>query len=283
MLIITNRPIQQTTSENINNDEYSECCGMSNFDDDISEFSTNLEDYSESLGDDMDFSFADGKMKQAFSKFKPDEAKRQKRQQNRQTRRSEKKKARDDKKPKKNAKKLGFFKRKDGSEGYLFPISKLFAGKKKYKDGKEEVVSDEDRLKITTSKGESLEVDKEEIANVLQVDKKDVTQEMAQSRITIVPETIVNQQSLNKEVLQSPQETLIAVEVPDENVTSTFDGDLYLNKNVQDVNEKEKDVADEEKESRGLTKTQKIVVYSVIGVGAIILVTYFISRTLNKK
>jgi hypothetical protein len=285
MKVITSRPIKtEETSSCCGTsgfDAYSECCGMSNFDDDTSDFPTDLSDYSDNLGDDMDmeFSFASGKFKGALSKLRPDKAKMEQRQANRQTRRSERKKARADKKAKKNSKRLVLFKKKDGSERFLFPLSKLKFGKKKYKDGTETEIKKEDQVTIKAPNGETAIVDKQEVAKAIGKPASEVTQAEVQAKVTIVPQTMVTEQGVNNEVQQPIQEPVIAIEVAENLVESANNGELYVATDLQNINEKEKDVKEEE---RGLTKTQKIVLWSAVGVGAI-LIGYIIYKSVTKN
>jgi hypothetical protein len=257
-------------------DAYSNCCGMSNFDDETFDTPTDLNDYKDDLGDDMttdEFSFASGKMKSALAKLKPkDKA-------TRTANRSARKQARKDKKAKKNSKRLVLFKKKDGSERFLFPLSKIKLGKKKYKDGTENTVSEKDQVKVTTPSGETATVDKKEVAKAMGVDPNTVTQADIQKAVTVVPPTVVNEQKVNTEVVQPATEPVIAVEVPEQNVESAGDGELYVATDLQPITEPTKDVKDEEK---GLTKTQKIVLWSAVGV-ATILVGYIIYKSVTKN
>jgi hypothetical protein len=267
MKVITNRPIKEQTSN---------CCGMSNFDDETFDTPTNLSDYDDSLGDDMtndEFSFASGKLKNALSKLKPkDKA-------TRTANRSARKTARADRKAKRNSKRIVLFKKKDGSERFFFPLTKLKFGKKKYKDGTENSVPEKDQVKVTTPTGETATVDKKEVAKAMGVDPNTITQADVQKAVTVIPPTVVQEQGVNTEVNQAPTEPVISIEVPEQNVSATADGELYVASDVQDIKEETKDVKEEEK---GLTKTQKIVLWSAVGV-ATLLIGYVIYKQVIKN
>jgi hypothetical protein len=311
MKVITSRPIKTEETSSCcgtsSFDAYSECCGMSNFDDDISDFPTDLSDYSDNLGDDMDmeFSFASGNVKnflsgqrQANKSFRQEyvadvlqdkqsskEARRSRaveRREERQKARSERKEARfqrnAQRKAKKNSKRLALIKTNAG-EKYFFPLNRIRLGKKKYKDGVEENVKPEDQVNVTTPSGETVIVDKKEFAKATGLEASQVNQAEVQKRITVIPPTTASQQGMNVEVGQTPNETVISVQVPDNNVETANDGELYVATDLQNTNEKEKDVKEEE---RGLTKTQKIVLWSAVGVGAI-LIGYIIYKSVTKN
>lgn len=273
MKVITNRPVMTEPTSNCcgmsNFDDFSECCGTSNFDD-AEGLSTNLQDYSDDLGNDLDmeFSFATGKGKALTS-----------RKTTRQTRRSIRKQARADKKPKKNAKRIVLFKKKDGSERYFFPLSKLKLGKKKYKDGTENTVKEKDQISVITPNGQTATVDKNEVAKAMGVEPNTISQAEIQKAVTIVPPTIVQEQGINAEVNQPVTEPVIAIEVPEQKVESAGDGELYVAEDLQNTTETTKDIKDEDK---GLTKTQKIVLWSAVGV-ATLLVGYLIYKSVNKQ
>lgn len=270
------------TNRQVLSEPTSNCCGMSNFDDEILEMSTDLNDYNDNLGDDTlsdDFSFASGKFKKALSKLKPkDKATRIANRNERIANRSARKQARKDKKAKRNSKRIVLFKKKDGSERFFFPLSKLKLGKKKYKDGSEDSIAQKDQIKITTPSGETATVDKKEVAKAMGVDPSAVTQADVQKAVTVIPPTVVQDQKVNTEVGQPVSEPVIAIEVPEKNVESASDGELYIASDLQDTKEPTKDVKDEEK---GLSKTQKIVLWSGVGV-ATLIVGYLIYKAVKK-
>jgi hypothetical protein len=299
MKVITNRPIKEETSN---------CCGMSNFDDENFDMSTNLSDYNDSLGDDMaydEFSFASGKIKEYLGAQKKEgkafredylvdvladrttaktkgRTRSNERREARQLARSERKEARfqrnKDRKFKRNAKKLVLIKTQ-GRENYLFPISRVRLGKKKYKDGTEGTVAEKDQLKVNAPNGEVATVDKKEVAKAMGVNPNTVTQADVQRMITVIPRSVVQQQGVNAEVNQTANEPVFAVNVPENNVETAFNGELYVTSDLQNTNETEKDVKEEEK---GLTKTQKIVLWSAVGV-ATLLIGYVIYKSVAKS
>ena len=276
MKVITNRPIKEETSNCCGtsgfDSSYSECCGMSNFDDETFD----INDYNDNLGDDMsndEFSFASGKFKTALSKLKPkDKA-------TRQANRSTRIQARADKKAKRNSKPVVVLKNKNGTERFFFPLTKLKFGKKKYKDGAETTIPEKDQVKVTTPSGETATVDKKEVAKAMGVDPSTITQADVQKAVTVIPPTVVQEQGVNTQVNQPASEPVISIEVPEQNVTSTGDGEVYVATDVQDVKEETKDVKDEEKV---LSKTQKVVLWSAVGI-ATLLIGYVIYKQVTKN
>jgi hypothetical protein len=299
MQIITARPILT--------EETSNCCGMSNFDDEI-DVSTNLSDYDDSLGDDMnndEFSFASGKVKDYFAKQKKDKkpfreeyvtdvlANRETEKTERRTRlaqrrearqlaRSERKEARfqrnANRKAKRNSKKLVLIK-KQGKERYFFPISRIRLGKKKYKDGSESTIPQNEQVNITAPNGENIVVNKREIARALGVPTSKLTPLEIQRAITVIPQSVAVQQGVNTEVNQNVNEPVIAVNVPDNNVETAGDGELYLTDDLQNTEDELIDVAAEE---RGLTKNQKIVLWTGLGL-ATLLLGYVVYKSVTKS
>ena len=263
MKVITNRPIKEETSN---------CCGMSNFDDETFD----INDYNDNLRDDMtndEFSISSCKFKTALSKLKPkDKA-------TRQANRSTRIQARADKKAKRNSKPVVVLKNKNGTERFFFPLTKLKFGKKKYKDGAETTIPEKDQVKVTTPSGETATVDKKEVAKAMGVDPSTITQADVQKAVTVIPPTVVQEQGVNTQVNQPASEPVISIEVPEQNVTSTGDGEVYVATDVQDVKEETKDVKDEEK---GLSKTQKVVLWSAVGI-ATLLIGYVIYKQVTKN
>lgn len=300
MKVITSRPIMAEPTSN--------CCGMSNFDDEIDAIPTELAEYNDSLGDDMSnnaFSFATGQVKgylgaektkrKSFQqeyvgdvladKSQSKDARRKRLTEKREARqlaRSERKEARfqrnAQRKAKKNSKRLALIKTQ-GSEKYFFPINRLRLGKKKYKDGTEAEIKKEDQLSIIAPNGESVVVDRKEVAKAIGTTPNNVSQADVQKVITVIPPKTAIEQNMNTEVGQAPNEPVLAVQVPDNNVEANANGELYLPTDLQNVNETEKDVKEEEK---GLTKTQKIVLWSAVGV-ATIIVGYIIYKSVTKN
>jgi hypothetical protein len=298
MNVITNRPIKEQTSN---------CCGMSNFDDENVDISTNLDDYNDSLGDDMlndEFSFASGDLKTFASNQKTkrktfrkeyvgdvlanrsvatdkNRSRSVERREARQKARSERKEARfqrnKDRKAKRNAKKLVLIK-KSGQEKYFFPISRIRLGKKKYKDGSETPIAQKDQVAITTPQGETAVVDKTEVAKAMGVSPNTLTNADIQKAVTVIPQTVVAEQGVSAEVNQNMNEPVLAINVPENNVETAGDGELYVTSDLQATAEPQKDVKDEE---RGLSKTQKIVLWSAVGV-ATIIVGFIIYKSVTK-
>ena len=250
------------------NDEFSycggcpDCSGTSNFDNEFS----NCGGCSKFEGD---YSNADddakkpSKFKSLVSKLKlPDKATRQANRTARKQRRSERKAKRLDKKPKKNAKKLTIFKKEggDGTERYLFDLSKLKRGQKKKKDGTVAEVKKENVAVVTNkATGEKVEVDKREISNA-----------------TGIPEAKLTQPQIEKAVVVNPETKELSIEVPEKLVEMANDGEVYVSTDIQDVMEETKDVDD-----KSLSKTQKIVLWSVGGV-ALLLVGYLVYKAVSK-
>lgn len=286
MKVITNRPIYQDPkgiSENFDLEE------EFFYEDDFSDYSSYDDDFSNTCGCsgcsgvdgefsnccgnsgfDGEFENADGdvkktsKLKALASKLKmPDKATRQANRTARKQRRSERKAKRLDKKPKKNAKKLTIFKKAggDGTERYLFDLSKLKRGQKKKKDGSVAEVKKENVAVVTNkATGEKVEVDKREISNA-----------------TGIPEAKLTQPQIQKAVVVNPETKELSIEVPDARVEMANDGEVYVSTDIQDVKEELKDVDDDK-----LSKNQKIVLWSVGGV-ALLLVGYLVYKAVSKN
>lgn len=200
----------------------------------------------------------------------------------RQLARSERKEARfqrnSNRKAKRNAKKLILIKTQ-GREKYFFPISRVRLGKKKYKDGTESEIAKENQINVSTSTGEMVTVDKVEVSKALGIDPNQVTPAVVQSQVSVIPQNVAMEQGASAEVVQQSNEPVIALNVPENLVETAGDGELYVTTDLQNTSEKDKDVKDEEK---GLTKTQKIVLWSA-GVVALAIVGYLIYKAVSNK
>lgn len=286
MKVITNRPIYSEPSvsskssnfdnefDNFDNefesfnDEFSYCGGCSNCSG-SSNFDNEFSNCGGCSGFDGEYENADGdakkpsKFKNLVSKLKlPDKATRQANRTARKLRRSERKQKRLDKKPKKNAKKLTIFKKAggDGTERYLFDLSKLKRGKKKKKDGTIAEVKKEDVAVIKNkATGETVELDKKEI-----------------SRATGIPEDKLTTKEIEKAVVINPETKELSIEVDEKIVEMANDGEVYISSEIQDVTEETKDVDD-----KSLSKTQKVVLWSVGGV-ALLIVGYLVYKAVSK-
>ena len=277
--IKTKRPILSEPTSN--------CCGMSNADGDKGSLkdliamgkdylSDQKADRQESRGDAVTSILAD---RTTTKNTKRDNRaiKRSARQESRSKRKEARFQRRMDRKAKRNSKRLVLI-NTQGGEKYFFPLQRIRLGKKKYKDGSEGVVAPKDQVTVTTPKGETAIVDKNEVAKAMGVDPSTVTQSDVQKAVTIIPQPIVTQQGVSEQVVQQPNEPVIAINVPETNLQTAGDGELYLEKDLQDTKEVTKDVKDEEK---GLSKTQKIVLWSGVGV-ATLIVGYLIYKAVKK-
>jgi hypothetical protein len=247
--------------------EFSNCCGNSGFDGDYSnalgeddklkDYQTNIEKQGGST------SKKTSKLKSFVSKLKiPDRNTREANKTARKQRRSDRKQKRLDKKPKTNAKKLTVFRKAggDGTERYLFDLTKLKFGKKKKKDGTLTDVPKGETATITDpTTGKTVEVDKKEISNA-----------------TGIPQEKLTQKTIEKAVIVNPETKELSIEVPEKLVEMANDGEVYVSTDIQDVNEKPKDV-----DEKGLTKNQKIVLWSVGGV-ALLIVGYLVYKAVTK-
>lgn len=286
MKIITERPILSNATGN--------CCGMSSFDDvnaETFEYATATPSFS-SVQDFRTRQKEDGK------KFRKDylldvlddrgtakdtrRSRLNERREARQTARSKRKEARfirnTNRKNKRNSKKLTLISTA-GRENFLFPINRVRLGKKRYKDGIEETIRPKDQINVTAPNGETATVDKKEVAKAMGINPNTITQADVQRAITIVPQNVVRQQGTNVEVGQSINEPVLAITVPENNVETAFDGVHYITDDLQNTNEKEKDVKEEE---RGLTKTQKTILYTGVSV-AVLLIGFIIYKQVTKN
>jgi len=232
--------------------DFSNCCGNSGFD---GEYANAEGDAQEKKG---------SKLKSLVSKLKiPDRNTREANKTARKQRRSDRKQKRLDKKPKKNAKKLTVFRKAggDGTERYLFDLTKLKFGKKKKKDGSETPVAEKDKVKITDpTTGKTVELDKKEISNA-----------------TGIPAEKLTQAQIEKAVIVNPETKVLSIEVPEPLVEMANDGEVYVSTDIQDVKEETKDVDD-----KSLTKTQKIVLWSVGGV-ALLIVGFLVYKAVKSS
>ena len=301
-----------------NFDDYSEACGCSNFDDvfdadEISSFTaesescSNLEGHSNAdnlkrnIFSKKEKSSSPDKTKTSFSdkiknikenlaeqrefrkernviKDKARDIKKADRKAKRLAKRSARIIARNEIKAKKNAKKLTVVK-KDGKEKFLFSITKLFKGKKKYKDGKEKNVSKKNQVNVTAPNGENIVVDKTEVAQAMGVNPATVTPAQIQSALVINPPAEVQAQGISQEVAQPSGQPVIAVAVPESNVVGANDGEIYLAQNTQPLDKEDIDVADEE---TGMSKTTKIILFTTIGI-AVIIIGIVAYKSINKN
>jgi hypothetical protein len=300
-----------------NFDDYSEACGCSNFDDvfdsDISSFTAESESCSNIEGhsnaDNLKRNIFSNKEKSStpdkekrsiqeryksfknkleekrevrkgknIEKDKIRDIKRADRKEKRLAKRSARIIARNEIKAKKNAKKLTVVK-KDGKEKFLFSITKLFKGKKKYKDGKEKNVSKKNQVPVTAPNGEKIVVDKTEVAQAMGVNPATVTPAQSQSALVINPPAEVQAQGIAKEVAQVSGQPVIAVAVPESNVVGANDGEIYLAENTQPLDKEDIDVADEE---TGMSKTTKIILFSTIGI-AVLIIGIVAYKSMNKN
>ena len=301
-----------------NFDNYSEACGCSNFDDvfDVDEISSftaesescsNLEGHSNAdnlkrnIFSKKEKSSSPDKTKTSFSdriknikenwaekkQFRKEKnalrnearaVKRADRKAKRLAKRSARIEARNEIKAKKNAKKLTVVK-KDGKEKFLFSITKLFKGKKKYKDGKEKNVSAKNQVNVTAPNGENIVVDKTEVAQAMGVNPATVTPAQIQSALVINPPAVVQAQGISQEVAQPSGQPVFAVAVPESNVVGANDGEIYLAQNTQPSDKEDIDVADEE---TGMSKTTKIILFSTIGI-AVIIIGIVAYKSMNKN
>jgi hypothetical protein len=177
-----------------------------------------------------------------------------------------------------NAKKLTLVKTSRGDK-FFFPLSRVRLGKKKYKDGMEVAVKPEDQVKVVDPQTkEEVILDKKEIANVLDKPVADVTNSDAQLLIQKLNLEISELKRLQAETGDKPSETPYGLLVDDSKVEVVEDGDAYLKNQTQEKNSKDEDVKDKEK---GLSKTQKIVLWSGVGV-ATLIVGYLIYKAVKK-
>lgn len=202
-----------------------------------------------------------------------------------------------DRKAKRNAKKLLRLRGKEGKEKIYYPLTRLRRNKnnqlvKVYPDGKETIVKPENVVTTTTTnitpqgpKTVTVELDKNEVAQALNVAPSQVTPELLQVKKAEIP---TNQAPVQANETKTSQfENVLAVEVTPENVVTDAQGNDVLATETQDVQSKEIDVVDENKtkndeQPKGLSLTTKIVI-GVVSVGLLSVVGYMIYRTAQSK
>jgi hypothetical protein len=178
-----------------------------------------------------------------------------------------------------NAKKLTLIKTSRGDK-FFFPLSRVRLGKKKYKDGTEVQVKPEEQVKVFDQQTkEEVILDKKEIANALDKPVAEVTNTDAQQMIQKLNLEISELKRLQAETGDKPTETPYGLMVDDSKVEVVEDGEAYLKNQTQDKDKTTEDVKDKEK---GLSKTQKIVLWSGVGV-ATLLVGYLIYKAVKKQ
>jgi hypothetical protein len=165
-------------------------------------------------------------------------------------------------KAKRNARKL---ERKNTPKGekFTFKLSKIFKkdkkSEKKNQDGSVSVVPE--KSIVTTPTGS---YDKIEVSKATGVTPEQVTPEFIAKNSVTTPSGEVS------------------VIVPDSLVGQDSQGDTYLAEDLQDENEKQKDVNDDDNKKRGLSTTQKVLLFGGIGV-AVIVVGVILYRKLSNK
>lgn len=291
--IKTNRPILSEPTSNCcgmssADGDYSNCCGMSNADGDKGSLkdiiamgkdylSDQKEDRKDSRGDAVK-SILEDRTKTKNKKRDNRAIKRTERQSTRALRIEARHTRRTNRKANRNAKKLTLIKTSRGDK-FFFPLSRVRLGKKKYKDGTEVQVKPEDQIKVVDQQTkEVVTLDKKEIANALDKPVAEVTNSDAQQMIQKLNLEISELKRLQAETGDKPTETPYGLLVDDSKVEVVEDGDAYLKNQTQDKDKTTEDVKEKEK---GLSKTQKIVLWSGVGV-ATLLVGYLIYKAVKK-
>jgi hypothetical protein len=298
MNIITSRPILQGQKSNFshtsNFDDFANCCGMSGFDDSFSNADegtkgANVTAVKEYLGQQKK---ARGKARgEAVVDVLSDKTiakdlrrtnratARDSRQSERALRIEARHTRRTNRKASKNAKKLTLVKTSRGDK-FFFPLSRVRLGKKKYKDGTEAKVKTEDQITVIDPKTqETVVLDKKEIANVLDKPVAEVTTPDAQKMIEQLNLEIAELKRLQLETGDKSNENPYGVLVDDSKIEVTEDGEAYLKNQTQDKDKKDEDIKLKE---NGLTKTQKIVLWSA-GVVVVGIVGFLIYRAVKNK
>ena len=263
MRIITSRPIIDESMSN--------CCGMSNASGDAvgTQVKSHLGEQKSERQKGRKSSTADILSSRTDKKAKARTTRgieRDVRQADRQARIDARHKRRSDRKANKNATKLKLIKTTRG-ENFVFPLSRIRLGKKKYADGKTVDVPKADiGVAIDPTTGVKTEVDKAEVASALGKSKEAVTQ--TDINQAVAPITLANSGEI-----ASPDSSKIGIIVPENIVEVLEDGSPYLMSQTQDVSTPTEDVKDKE---RGMTKTTKIVLISavVVAVGIIVYIAY---------
>lgn len=202
-----------------------------------------------------------------------------------------------DRKAKRNAKRLFRLRTKEGKEKIYYPLTRLRRNKnnqivKVYPDGKETIVKQENVITTTTTeitpqgpKTVTVELDKTEVAQALNVAYSQVTAELLQVKKAEIPKDQAPVAAT--ETKTTGFESVVAVEITPENVVVDNQGNEVLATDTQDVQEKEVDVVVENQEKndekpKGLSLGAKIA----IGVVSALLLTgigYMIYRTVKSK
>lgn len=179
---------------------------------------------------------------------------------------------------KRNSKKLLRIENRGGKK-FFYPLTQLFAKKKKYKDGTSIEIPKENIVAIKTTSGKTAELDKVEIAKALNIPVNQLTEQKIQEVVVNVPAATAG--SAASETSTPSGDPVLAIEVKDADVTVTDDGSAYLSADTQLPGET-KNVADEDKEAQKKIKIGKIILISgavIIVVGAIL---YFVNKEQKK-
>ena len=207
--------------------------------------------------------------------------------------RSERKDMRKNRKAKRNAKKLLRLKNKQGKELILFPLTRLRRNKdnklvKTYPDGTETIVKPEMAVQITTIEStptgpvkKVIEVDKAEVAEVLQVPINTVTPQMIEQKKIEVP--IAQAPIQAQETKTIGTENVVGITIDPGNVTTDENGVSYASTQTQGQEEPIADVIDGNttEEKKGMSLGLKIG----IGVGIVVILGvagYLIYRSTKK-
>ena len=202
-----------------------------------------------------------------------------------------------DRKAKRNAKRLLRLKNKEGKEKIYYPLTRLRRNKnnqivKVYPDGKETIIKPENVVVVTTQeitptgvKSVTSEFDKNEVAQALNIPVNQVTPELVQIKTTEIKQEDAPVQA--NETKTTKVENVVAVEITPENVVTDNQGNDVLATDTQNTQEKEVDVAEENKEikgeePKGLSLTVKIVI-GVVSVALLSGIAYMIYRTAKSK
>jgi hypothetical protein len=202
-----------------------------------------------------------------------------------------------DRKAKRNAKRLLRLKNKEGKEKIYYPLTRLRRNKnnqivKVYPDGKETIIKPENVVVVTTQeitptgvRTVTSELDKNEVAQALNIKPEQVTAELVQVKTTEIKKEDAPVQT--NETKTTKFENVLAVEVTPENIVTDNQGNDVLATDTQNTQEQEVDVQVENQEKndekpKGLSLGAKIA----IGVVSALLLTgigYMIYRTVKSK
>lgn len=220
-------------------------------------------------------------------------AKKSNRVEARTTRKTERIEARSNRKAKRNAKKLLRLRNKQGKEQILFPLTRLRRNKdnklvKTYPDGTETIVKPEMAVKVTTIEPtptgnvtKVIEVDKAEVAEVLQVPIETVTPQLIEQKKVEVPVAQAPIQAQETKTIGT--ENVIGITMDPGNVTTDENGVSYASTQTQNQEEPIADVVDTNttEEKKGMSLGVKIGIG--VGIAAIIgTVVYFIYKSTKK-